>query len=70
MKMKKIIGSVVVGFGIVIACNFLNIINMTEENVGKDLTGNNYYVEGYGKGDIVLVVENSYYEILADFKIN
>jgi hypothetical protein len=67
---KRIIGSVLLGSIIVLAFQYLNVIKMTEKNGGWDLQGNPYYVEGYGKGDIVLVVENSYYEILVDFKLN
>jgi hypothetical protein len=68
--MKKLITVNLVGIVIALAFNFLNVITMSEENFGKDLAGNNYFMEGYGKGDKVLIVENSYFEVLAEIKIN
>jgi hypothetical protein len=34
-----------------------------------DLLGNPYFLEGYGKGDMVLIVENNFYEVLGEIKI-
>lgn len=68
-KMKKLIGLNLIGL-VLIASSFLNIITMTDSNNGKDLQGYNYYMEGYGKGDKILIVENSYYEVIKEFKLN
>jgi hypothetical protein len=69
-KMKKIIALILVGMTITVSLNFLNLITMTEKNMGKDLQGNNYFMEGYSKGDKVLILENSYYEVIKEIKIN
>jgi hypothetical protein len=68
-KMKKIILTFVVA-GLLVALNFMNIITMTDVNTGMDLFGNSYFMEGYGKGDKVLILENSYYEVVKEFKLN
>jgi hypothetical protein len=67
--MKKIFGLTILGLIILMACNYLNVVTMTDVNTGLDLLGNPYFLEGYGKGDMVLIVENNFYEVLGEIKI-